>query len=109
MAYQQPENTLVINTLVAIEQFGYGFGFTAFMMYLLYIAEAHFKTAHYAIATGFMAMGMMIPGMFSGWIQEKLGYPHFIIWVMVATIPAFYVISRLPLEKDFAKISRKND
>ena len=104
MAYQQPENTLVIQTLVAIEQFGYGFGFTAFMMYLIYIAEGHFKTAHYAIATGFMAMGMMIPGMFSGWIQDKLGYPHFFIWVMIATIPAFIIIWFLPLEDDFGMV-----
>ena len=103
MAYLQPQNTVLIQTLVAIEQFGYGFGFTAFMMYLIYIAEGNFKTAHYAIATGFMAMGMMIPGMVSGWIQDKLGYPHFFIWVMIATIPAFYVISRIPLEKDFAR------
>ncbi|MEB8432089.1 MFS transporter [Cocleimonas sp. KMM 6892] len=107
LAYVQPENSIVIHILVAIEQFGYGFGFTAFMMYLIYIAEGSFKTAHYAIATGFMAMGMMIPGMFSGWIQEQLGYPHFFIWVMIATIPSFYVISRLPLDKDFAK-SRVN-
>lgn len=103
MAYAQPQNSVLIHSLVAIEQFGYGFGFTAFMMYLIYIAEGQFKTAHYAIATGFMAMGMMLPGMFSGWIQEKLGYPHFFIWVIIATIPAFYVISRLPLEKDFAQ------
>ena len=103
MAYKIPQNTVLIQTLVAIEQFGYGFGFTAFMMYLIYIAEGNFKTAHYAIATGFMAMGMMIPGMVSGWIQDKLGYPDFFIWVMIATLPAFYVISRIPLEKDFAK------
>ena len=103
MAYLQPQNTILIQTLVALEQFGYGFGFTAFMMYLIYIAEGNFKTAHYAIATGFMAMGMMIPGMVSGWIQDKLGYPHFFIWVMIATLPAFYVITRIPLEKDFAR------
>jgi len=108
MAYQQPENVLVIQSLVAIEQFGYGFGFTAFMMYLIYIAEGHFKTAHYAIATGFMAMGMMIPGMFSGWIQDKLGYPHFFVWVMIATIPAFIIIYFLPLEDGFGKAKRKN-
>jgi PAT family beta-lactamase induction signal transducer AmpG len=103
MAYLQPQNTILIQTLVAIEQFGYGFGFTAFMMYLIYIAEGNFKTAHYAIATGFMAMGMMVPGMVSGWIQDKLGYPHFFIWIMIATLPAFYVISQIPLEKDFAR------
>lgn len=106
MAWQQPESSWIINALVAVEQFGYGFGFTAFMMYLIYIAEGQFKTAHYAIATGFMAAGMMIPGMVSGWIQDSLGYPLFFIWVMVATLPAFYIISRLPLEDDFGKANR---
>ena len=106
MAMQQPESTGIIYVLVAIEQFGYGFGFTAFMMYLIYIAEGQFKTAHYAIATGFMAAGMMIPGMFSGWIQEQLGYSNFFIWVTIATIPAFIIISLIPLDKDFGKFKR---
>ncbi|MEH6455267.1 MAG: MFS transporter, partial [Cocleimonas sp.] len=101
MAIQQPEPSVIIYVLVAIEQFGYGFGFTAFMMYLIYIADGKFKTAHYAIATGFMAAGMMIPGMFSGWIQEQLGYSNFFIWVTIATIPAFIVIALIPLDKDF--------
>lgn len=104
MAWQQPEVGWLIYLLVAIEQFGYGFGFTAFMMYLIYIAEGQFKTAHYAIATGFMAAGMMIPSMISGWIQESLGYPQFFIWVVIATLPAFYVISKIPLDKDFGMI-----
>jgi len=103
MAWQQPESLWLINSLVAIEQFGYGFGFTAFMMYLIYIAAGQFKTAHYAIATGFMAAGMMIPGMVSGWIQEQMGYPLFFIWVMIAALPSFYVISKLPLAADFGK------
>ncbi len=106
MAWQQPEAGWLIYLLVAIEQFGYGFGFTAFMMYLIYIAEGQFKTAHYAIATGFMAAGMMIPGMVSGWIQENLGYPNFFIWVMVATIPAFYVISKIPLDESFGRLKQ---
>lgn len=106
MAMQQPESTGIIYVLVAIEQFGYGFGFTAFMMYLIFIADGKFKTAHYAIATGFMAAGMMIPGMFSGWIQEQLGYSNFFIWVTVATIPAFIVIALIPLDKDFGKLKR---
>ena len=104
MAMQQPENTTIIYLLVAIEQFGYGFGFTAFMMYLIYIADGKFKTAHYAIATGFMAAGMMIPGMFSGWIQEQLGYSNFFIWVTIATIPAFIIIAFIPLDREFGKL-----
>ncbi len=103
MAWQQPQSNMVIYPLVAVEQFGYGFGFTAFMMYLIYIARGTFKTAHYAIATGFMAAGMMLPGMVSGWIQEQLGYPWFFVWVLLAALPAFYVISRLPLEAEFGK------
>jgi len=108
MAMQQPETTGIIYVLVAIEQFGYGFGFTAFMMYLIYIADGKFKTAHYAIATGFMAAGMMIPGMFSGWIQEQLGYSNFFIWVTIATIPAFIIIALIPLDKEFGKFKRKS-
>ncbi len=107
MAIHQPESSVVIYSLVGIEQFGYGFGFTAFMMYLIYIADGHFKTAHYAIATGFMAAGMMIPGMFSGWIQEQLGYSNFFIWVTIATIPAFIIIAFIPLDKEFGKLKRK--
>lgn len=104
MAMQQPESNIIIYALVAIEQFGYGFGFTAFMMYLIYIADGKFKTAHFAIATGFMAAGMMIPGMVSGWIQEQLGYSNFFIWVTIATIPAFIIIAKIPLDKDFGKL-----
>ena len=77
------------------------------MMYLIYIADGNFKTAHYAIATGFMAAGMMIPGMFSGWIQEQLGYSNFFIWVTIATIPAFIIIALIPLDKEFGKLKRK--
>lgn len=109
MAWEQPTSLLQIKALVAIEQFGYGFGFTAFMLYLIYIAKGQYKTSHYAIATGFMAAGMMIPSMFSGWIQEALGYKYFFIWVMVASIPAFYVISRLPLEASFGRVNSEQD
>jgi PAT family beta-lactamase induction signal transducer AmpG len=103
LSWYQPESYWLIYASVAIEQFGYGFGFTAFMMYLIYIAQGEFKTAHYAIATGFMAAGMMLPGMISGWIQQILGYPLFFTWVMIATLPSYYIISRLPLEADFGK------
>lgn len=81
-----PDAWLVIMS-VAIEQFGYGFGFTAYTLYLIYIAEGEHKTAHYAIGTGFMAMGMMLPGMAAGWIQEHIGYTNFFIWVCLCTLP----------------------
>lgn len=97
MAYAMPENLVVINGCVAIEQFGYGFGFTAYTMYLMLFAEGKYKTSHYAISTGFMALGMMLPGMASGWIQEQIGYQHFFIWVMICSIPIFLI---LPFLKD---------
>lgn len=92
LAYALPENLFVINTCVGIEQFGYGFGFTAYTMYLMLFAEGEYKTSHYAISTGFMALGMMLPGMASGWVQEQLGYPNFFVWVMICCIPVFLVL-----------------
>jgi MFS transporter, PAT family, beta-lactamase induction signal transducer AmpG len=103
LAYTQTTNLWIINAAVAIEQFGYGFGFTAFMLYLIYASEGEHKTAHYAIATGFMALGMMIPGMFSGWLQEIIGYRSFFIWVLISTIPAFVVTKFIPLDPGFGK------
>jgi PAT family beta-lactamase induction signal transducer AmpG len=103
LAYAQPENFAIINLCVAIEQFGYGFGFTAYMLYMIYIARGKHETAHYAICTGFMALGMMLPGMFSGWLQEIIGYQHFFVWVMLATIPGFLVVFFVPLDAGFGK------
>jgi PAT family beta-lactamase induction signal transducer AmpG len=89
--------------VVIIEQFGYGFGFAAFMMYLIYVADGESKTSHYSIATGFMALGMMLPGMLSGFIQEYLGYGNFFIWVFLATIPGLILSRFLIFPKDFGK------
>ncbi|MDE6174856.1 MAG: MFS transporter [Duncaniella sp.] len=85
----------VINICVFIEQFGYGFGFTAYMLYLIYFSEGRHRTAHYSICTGFMALGMMLPGMAAGWIQETVGYQNFFLWTMIcclATIGVTYLI-----------------
>ena len=103
LSFMQPDNFLVINSCIAIEQFGYGFGFTAYMLYMLYFADGEHKTAHYAICTGFMALGLMLPGMWSGWLQEQLGYQHFFVWVILATIPSFIVATKIPLEAEFGK------
>lgn len=91
--------------VVIIEQFGYGFGFAAFMMYLIYVAEGESKTSHYSIATGFMALGMMLPGMLSGYIQQYLGYGNFFIWVFLATIPGLILSRFLIFPDDFGKKS----
>ncbi len=103
LANTQPDNLTVINLCVAVEQFGYGFGFTAYMLYMIYIARGAYPTAHYAICTGFMALGMMLPGMWSGWLQEIIGYPHFFVWVLLATVPSFIIAALIPLEQDFGK------
>ncbi len=103
LSYVMPDTLLIINICVAIEQFGYGFGFTAYMLYMIYVSDGEHKTAHFAITTGFMAFGMMIPGAISGWLQELIGYQHFFIWVMVATIPAFIVTRFIPLDANFGK------
>mgnify|MGYP001254874985 FL=1 len=103
MAYAQPESYLLINLLVAVEQFGYGFGFTAYLLFMMMISEGEHKTAYYAICTGFMALGMMIPGMFSGFLQETMGYQSFFIWVMAATVPGLILIRFLPIDPEFGK------
>lgn len=97
LACQQPTSTWIVNSCVAIEQFGYGFGFTAYTMFLMIFAEGKYKTSHYAISTGFMALGMMLPGMCSGWIQEQIGYQHFFIWVMLCCLPLFLILPFLKI------------
>jgi PAT family beta-lactamase induction signal transducer AmpG len=99
----QPSDFMFINVAVAIEQFGYGFGFTAYMLYMIMVSEGDHRTAHYAICTGIMALGMMLPGMFSGALQEWLGYPNFYLWVMLSTIPGFIVTALIRIDKDFGK------
>jgi PAT family beta-lactamase induction signal transducer AmpG len=103
LSYTQPENFLLICGGVAVEQFGYGFGFTAFMLYLLYFADGPHKTAHYAICTGFMALGMMIPGMWSGWVADLVGYKHFFAWVLFSAIPGFTIAMLLKVDPQFGK------
>lgn len=103
LSFSQTESMLIINICIAIEQFGYGFGFTAYMLYLIYFSEGEQKTAHYAICTGFMALGMMIPGMFAGWMQELLGYNHFFIWVMICSILPLIAVALLKVDPEYGK------
>jgi PAT family beta-lactamase induction signal transducer AmpG len=103
LAYAQPDNVYVIAAAVAVEQFGYGFGFTAYMLFMILVAEGEHKTAHYALCTGFMALGMMVPGMISGWVQETFGYQHFFIWVLISTIPGFLVAALVKIPPNFGR------
>jgi len=101
LSWFTPESMLLVNIAVGIEQFGYGFGFTAYMLYMIYFADGEHKTAHYAICTGFMALGMMMPGMIAGWLQDLLGYNHFFIWVMICAIPTLLIIPFLKIDKNY--------
>ena len=103
LAYLQPHDLGLVSAALALEQFGYGFGFAAYILYMLMIADGPHKTAHYAIATGIMALGMMIPGMASGAIQEALGYRGFFVWVIVSTIPGFVVPALVKIDPEFGR------
>ena len=100
-----PTSIISISTAIIIEQFGYGFGFTAYMLYMMYFSEGEFKTSHYAICTGFMALSMMIPGMFAGYLQEAMGYAHF-FWMAfacsIATVLVTYFVDR-KIDPDYGK------
>ena len=101
LSYCQDSSLLVINVCVFIEQFGYGFGFTAYMLYLIYFSEGEHKTAHYAICTGFMALGMMLPGMAAGWLQETIGYRHFFIWTVICCAATIGICAFVKIDPKF--------
>ena len=103
LSFFQQSDLPVINLCIFIEQFGYGFGFTAYMLYLIYFSQGESKTAHYAICTAFMALGMMLPGMIAGWLQETMGYRMFFIWIMICTAATFWVTSLLKIDEKFGK------
>lgn len=91
LALTQPERMWIVYACVVLDQFGYGFGFTAYMLYMMKFAEGEFVTSHYAICTAFMALSMMIPGLFAGWMQEALGYVGFFIIVMICCLATVFV------------------
>lgn len=101
LSYATEPSLLTINICVFVEQFGYGFGFTAYMLYLIYFSEGRHRTAHYSICTGFMALGMMLPGMAAGWLQETIGYRYFFIWTIVCCAATIGVCSILKIAPDF--------
>lgn len=89
LSLTQPSSLSLISACVAIEQLGYGFGFTSLTYFMMLFSAGKHQTAHYALCTGFMALGMMLPGMISGWIEEQIGYQNFFIWIMFCTLPSF--------------------
>ncbi|RPH86136.1 MAG: MFS transporter [Deltaproteobacteria bacterium] len=103
LSHAQPESIWLIGSAVAAEQFGYGFGFTAYTMYMIMVSQGEYKTVFYAIGTGIMALGMMLPAMSSGWIQEKLGYINFYYWILLTTIPGFIVTVLVKIDPEYGK------
>ena len=105
LAIAQPSNVVIITIALCIEQFGYGFGFTAYMLYMMYFSEGEFKTSHYAICTAFMALSMMLPGFVAGYIQEAIGYVNFFWMVMVcciATLAVTYFVDK-KIDPDYGR------
>lgn len=103
LAAYQPSNIWVIGSCVTLDQFGYGFGFTAYMLYLIYFSDGEYKTAHYSLCTAFMALSMMIPGMVAGYIQESLGYTHFFGFVMLCCLVTVAVTLMLKVNPEYGK------
>ena len=103
LSYALPDNLLIVNVCVFIEQFGYGFGFSAYMLYLIYYSQGEHKTAHYALCTAFMALSMMIPGLFAGALQEAVGYPAFFLIVVAACTMTYVVTALLKIDPEFGK------
>ena len=103
LAVFQPSELWVIGSCVALDQFGYGFGFTAYMLYLIYFSEGEFKTAHYSLCTAFMALSMMLPGLVAGYIQEALGYTRFFGFVMVCCLVTVLVTFLLKVDPEYGK------
>lgn len=105
MSYFMPTSYWLIGSAIAFEQFGYGFAFTAYMMYMIYITKdsGEYKTSHFAFATGFMALGMMLPGMPAGWLQELMGYNNFFIWVLLSMIPMVVFYKWVNIDPEFGK------
>lgn len=101
LAYFQPEGLESVSICVFVEQFGYGFGFTAYMLYLMYFSRGESSTAHYAFCTGFMALGMMLPGMIAGYLQESVGYLNFFIIAMVLCVFTFVVAGMVKIDDDY--------
>ena len=99
----QPESLWLIGSCVALDQFGYGFGFTAYMLYLIYFSEGEFKTAHYSLCTAFMALSMMLPGMIAGYVQESLGYTLFFAFVMVCCFVTVAVTMLVKVDPEYGK------
>lgn len=103
LAYAMPESLMAINICVFLENFGYGFGFSAYMLFMIYFSQGEHKTSHYALCTGFMALSMLIPGLFAGALAQYVGYRIFFIIVMLSCMLPFFVASFLKIDSEFGR------
>lgn len=103
LAYMLPDNVIAVSVAVFIENFGYGFGFSAYMLFMIYFSQGEHKTSHYALCTGFMALSMMVPGLFAGTLAQAVGYRWFFVIVMIVCIFPFLVAHQLRIDEDFGK------
>ncbi len=103
MSYVMPDNLWLISSLLFIEQFGYGLGFTALTLYMLFFSQGSYKTSHYAICTGISYLGLMLPGMVSGWLKDAVGYRTFFILVMAFCVITFAVTAFVKIDPEFGK------
>ena len=108
LSYALPSSLLIVNICIFLEQFGYGFGFSAYMLYLIYYSQGEHKTAHYALCTAFMALSMMIPGLFAGALQEVVGYQGFFLIVVVCCAMTYIVSALLKIDSEFGKKKAEN-
>ena len=93
-----PTNTALITLAMSLEMFGYGFGYVGVMLVMMQeIAPGKYQTAHYAFANSLMALGLIVPGAASGWIQSKIGYEHFFVWVLISAVPAMIMARFVPI------------
>ncbi len=103
LSFAMPDNLLLISSCLFVEQFGYGLGFTALTLYMLFYSQGEFKTSHYAICTGLSYLGLMLPGMVSGWIKDAVGYQTFFLLVMGFCAITFAVAALIKIDADFGK------
>lgn len=103
LALVPTQDLWLVSAALAVEQFGYGLGFTAYLMFMIVVAEGPHRTAHYAICTGFMALGMMLPGMWSGWLQDRIGYAGFFAWVIISTLPSLVMTALITVPQGFGR------
>ena len=106
LSMAMPHNLVAISACVAVEQFGYGFGFTAYMLFMMYFSEGEFKTSHYAICTAFMALSMMLPGAVAGYLQEMLGYEAFFWMVIVCCLGTVAVTKLVKVDPEYGKVRK---